>query len=62
MTDVPITIDLYDDNATAITIDLFDDNATAIDVLFKATYKRKKTSEVYLGDGYIGDRISNRLL
>ena len=58
----PITVEFSDSNATAIDVILDDGNATAITVKFGSRFKASKKTDIYLGEGYIGDRISNRLI
>lgn len=57
-----IGCEFSDGNATAITCLFTDDNATAISVEFRSRFKPSKKTDIYLGEGYIGDRISNRLI
>lgn len=62
ITPTPISVEFSDSKATAIDVILDDGNATAIRVEFKSRYKPSKKTDIYLGEGYIGDRISNRLI
>lgn len=62
ITPTPISVEFSDSKITAIDCLFTDDNATAIRVEFKPRYKPSKKTDIYLGEGYIGDRISNRLI